>query len=30
MKKILIATDSNLNDIVNLRVEMQIEDWRLT
>ena len=30
MKKILIATDSNLNDIANLRVEMQIEDWRLT
>lgn len=28
--KILIATDENIGDIVKLRVEMQIEDWKKT
>lgn len=26
----IIATDTNINDIVDLRVEMQIEDWSTT
>lgn len=30
MKKIIIATDENIDDIVDLRVEMQIEDWGKT
>lgn len=30
MKKMMIATDSNIDDIVDLRVEMQIEDWNTT
>jgi GNAT superfamily N-acetyltransferase len=30
MKNILIAQDKNINDIVDLRVTMQIEDWRVT
>ncbi len=28
--RILIATDKNIKDIVNLRVEMQVEDWNKT
>ena len=27
MKKIVIAKNENIDDIVDLRVEMQIEDW---
>ena len=30
MKKIVIAKNENINDIVDLRVEMQIEDWEQT
>ena len=30
MKKMIIATDANIGDIVDLRVEMQIEDWKTT
>lgn len=30
MKKMIIATDENIDDIVDLRVEMQIEDWSTT
>ncbi len=30
MKKIVIAKNGNINDIVDLRVEMQIEDWEQT
>ena len=29
-KKLLIATKNNLDDLVSLRVEMQIEDWNKT
>lgn len=30
MKKIFIASKENIEDIVSLRVEMQIEDWNTT
>ena len=30
MKNIFIATKDNIEDIVSLRVEMQIEDWNTT
>ena len=30
MTKIVIADSDNINDIVTLRVEMQIEDWNKT
>lgn len=30
MKQIIIANDENINDVVELRVEMQIEDWGKT
>lgn len=30
MKDLVIATDNNIDDIVALRVEMQIEDWNTT
>ncbi len=30
MKTIIIANDENIDDIVRLRVKMQIEDWKFT
>lgn len=30
MKRILIAQNENIEDIVELRVEMQLEDWKTT
>ena len=30
MKRIVIANDENIEDIVRLRVKMQIEDWNFT
>ena len=30
MKTIIIAKDENIDDIVRLRVKMQIEDWKFT
>lgn len=30
MRRLVIAKDENINDIVALRVEMQIEDWNRT